>query len=641
VQAQLLDGNSTQAAAIQELKADVAARADAAAALTTSLTGATTNLDDVRTKLAASEAECSELRIKVLHLTSTLTLREEELGVCKTRISDLLGVKARLEGELEAERGERRAAEDTFARTQATRAELLEQRTGLRRQAAAAMTIQRAYRRWKAALLRARLAREEEARANLEAAQAHAARMAQLQAVNLGSGMVVDSLTVMRDAVEAILTTFVGRRKELALRDSLAARVATAAPLLSQAHRATVAASAASSGITLRPSASGQAASKLQRDRATAYSLRMVQQPPANIGPMALPRSVTLGASYSSVAPTMAEFTRPTTSTAGSLAPLGVARTPHTTSLRSTAESAGGGMFTGAGGYTNPLPQLPETSVPPQSPAMAVSQAPQMPQGPSDGGSTITNGGRSLWSPRALESSADQLAAAAATLRQRTPTRAAGTGNANNNARAGSGGTPTSTAVPTAGVKATITATGTPTSKAGGQGVMGAVRSTARALLPGDGRARDASAAIDTQEGSGAHSPPRAQPAPAAAATSPAKAGGWTKSASAAAVAVKGAASAVVAAAGTSGGGSEDDTPPRDVTSQVRVSGSGQQGSSGALAAMVQGALGAEGAKVGSGGSHTSYASAASDAALPAELGVRAPVTAERAVLMRPVGQGM
>lgn len=44
-------------------------------------------------------------------------------GACRlhARACAQLGVKARLEGELEAERGERRAAEDTFARTQATR----------------------------------------------------------------------------------------------------------------------------------------------------------------------------------------------------------------------------------------------------------------------------------------------------------------------------------------------------------------------------------------------------------------------------------------------------------------------------------------------------------------------------------------
>lgn len=81
-----------------------------------------------------------------------------------------------------------------------------------------------------------------------------------------------------------------------------------------QAHHNTVLVSAAASGVSLKPAVSGLVTSESHAAAATAASMRLLstRKPAgaAGMGPMALPRAVTLAAPYSAVAPTLAEFTR-------------------------------------------------------------------------------------------------------------------------------------------------------------------------------------------------------------------------------------------------------------------------------------------------------------------------------------------
>lgn len=372
----------------------------------------------------------------------------------------------------------------------------------------------------------------------------------------------------MQDAVEVILTTFVGRRKELELRDKLAARVASVAPLLSQAQRAKVAA-ATTSGMNL------------QRDHAAASSSRMTP-PTHNIGPMALPRSVTLSASYSAVAPTLAQYARLSPSAASSVVPLGSAQNANITPLQSTVELTDAVRLTPPHGS----PRQPGAHNQLQLPAVSATHVPQTPRAPPAGATTATpDVNRCQWSPTTLESSANQLAAAAAALRQRTPTP--------------SRNRPHDTSAPTPReAHAATSSSSMQHSEIGGAGDPVATWTSSSINTRVTGNAAEATMLRDVagcdsgydvpHEGSDTHSPPTVPTAPASSpdATPPTQSGSVTRGHSAGAVGGSGAKVPMASAAGPTNESGKGSPTHHDL--EVDCNPIGNVLRSGALAAVVQ-----------------------------------------------------
>lgn len=218
--------------------------------------------------------------------------------------------------------------------------------------------------------------------------------------------------------MELILTTFVGRRQELEQRERLAQRVGTAAPLLSKVRRNTNLFVAATAPVASQQlvqaqglmSSGGGAASVIStgdweavgRPSATRAtpghtSAALLQQASASVGacgqqelrmkhlasggPMSLPRSMTLTAPYSAIAPTLSEFTLARSSATLSGAPsrgstgavTGTMSTPGTTAAAgartlqhtvSAAPSHGVNTHTPLGGDPSPSTATSRRSVP-------------------------------------------------------------------------------------------------------------------------------------------------------------------------------------------------------------------------------------------------------------------------------------
>lgn len=234
------------------------------------------------------------------------------------------------------------------------------------------------------------------------------------------------ALANTQDAVEAILTTFVGRRKELALKDRLKARVATAAPLLSQAHRNTtrVAAAASASLVSGAPSTT-TAASGMRKGPGGAQGQQGVQ---VVGGPMAMPRALTLAAPYSAVAPAMSRFTQQ----GAKLAAAGTGTGAGAAASKPQWRTASGNIVPGAAAGSPTASAVSVTQPMGRRPSASGARR------PSDNGATSAIAGTGAGtpvtplasarvgvSPRTVESAAAEVSAAVATLRQRatTPTR--------------------------------------------------------------------------------------------------------------------------------------------------------------------------------------------------------------------------
>jgi len=200
-------------------------------------------LQSTQAELSSHQEQLSKSLADIKQLQQELEAQGEELEGRHDMVQQLMQQLSDVERALDREKQARSQVERTFSSAQETRAELLLKRTALRRQEYAALTIQRAYRRWKEAILAARLRAESEAleavkqeqRSTQLASEQAAQRAAQLQSASLGAALVLNSVMSMKEAVESIMTTFVGRKKELEASRSLKLRITSAAPVLSGA----------------------------------------------------------------------------------------------------------------------------------------------------------------------------------------------------------------------------------------------------------------------------------------------------------------------------------------------------------------------------------------------------------------------
>ncbi|KAJ9525200.1 hypothetical protein QJQ45_020736 [Haematococcus lacustris] len=180
------------------------------------------------------QAEVGDLQSSLLQRKAQAEEQQAVIVLQEERIQNLMHDCTTLRAQLTDEATARNTAETIMAKAQKQRQELHAIRKDVQRQVAAAITIQTAFRRWKAVKLQQDLAMHRKAKLSLELSIAEADRAARLQSAQSGATMVQDSMNVMREAVEAILTCFVARRKELVERDKLVQRLSSAAPVLAR-----------------------------------------------------------------------------------------------------------------------------------------------------------------------------------------------------------------------------------------------------------------------------------------------------------------------------------------------------------------------------------------------------------------------
>ncbi|GAX79215.1 hypothetical protein CEUSTIGMA_g6655.t1 [Chlamydomonas eustigma] len=201
----LTDDQSSQ---VETLKGQLVMASKELARLKDSLQQGDDVLAVTRMELEKRSAELlgskEELAVIQANLGRHLSEKEASLKLLEEELNDLKKVHVE-----EIERNDRVAGQ---------RAGLLEERMAVRVRFQAALVIQKAYRQWRG-------------RMKEKASERHA-RLAHAQ---MGQALVLASMDALRDAVEGVIVTFVGRKKELVARHKLAARIAQASPILKQA----------------------------------------------------------------------------------------------------------------------------------------------------------------------------------------------------------------------------------------------------------------------------------------------------------------------------------------------------------------------------------------------------------------------
>ena len=155
-------------------------------------------------------------------------------------ISELNLTLSGLERDLARERSLTCDLREDAVKVRESRMELLSSRIDIGKRLRAALTVQKAWRRWKANALTSKAVDVnskmasfiEDAKVEKWRTEKRAEEKSQLQRARVGRAIVVSSLDLVREAVEGITIAFVGRKKELETRARLNERVNSAAPIL-------------------------------------------------------------------------------------------------------------------------------------------------------------------------------------------------------------------------------------------------------------------------------------------------------------------------------------------------------------------------------------------------------------------------
>ncbi|KAF5829167.1 P-loop containing nucleoside triphosphate hydrolase protein [Dunaliella salina] len=232
-----------------------ATRSDLEAA-TSQLALAAGEMAAVHQKLEDAELEGSDLNGQATSLRAQVAELQEHVGAKNEQIADLEHQIQGLHEQLMRESEAKKAAEGHLEANYSSRFELLLAHVEARKRMAAVLTIQRCYRHW-----RSRVG-------------------AQHRAAQIGAGLVMDSMSVLRDGLNNLFSTFMASTSEMEAVQALKQRLATAAPILAEQRRQQQQQAAQNAGPLGKPRNHAAYAASLQepttpaRSRATSSGQR-------------------------------------------------------------------------------------------------------------------------------------------------------------------------------------------------------------------------------------------------------------------------------------------------------------------------------------------------------------------------------
>jgi hypothetical protein len=207
------------------------------------------DLDKLAHSVALSMAEvqrvAKDCRGQVVSLEGDKFESTRQAEETARRVSELSLTIAGLEAEVERHKGVAFELRQEADKVHQTRIDIFTERVDIGKKIRSALAVQKAWRRWKARALTARASDAVEevnlrlqsivevSAANERRRQEEAETEADLHRARVGRAMVISSLDLARDAVEAISIAFLGRKRELENRARLKSRLEGAAPILS------------------------------------------------------------------------------------------------------------------------------------------------------------------------------------------------------------------------------------------------------------------------------------------------------------------------------------------------------------------------------------------------------------------------